>query len=82
MKNIAWMLESAGIPTKPSDNIMREIWHKALYNIALNPLSTIFKVTYGEIADNPHTRWLAGEMISEAFVVAEAAGMDLGMNAP
>ncbi len=82
VKRIAGMLESAEIPTKPSDNITREIWHKALYNIALNPLSAIFEVTYGEIADNPHTRWLAGEMISEAFRVAKAAGMDLGMNAP
>jgi 2-dehydropantoate 2-reductase len=61
---------------------MQKIWHKALYNIALNPLSAIFEVTYGEIADNPHTRWLAGEMISEAFRVAKAAGMDLGMDSP
>ena len=81
-RDLARMLDGAGIPTKPSDNIMREIWHKALYNIALNPLSAIFEVTYGEIADNPHTRWLAGEMISEAFRVAKAAGMDLGMDAP
>jgi 2-dehydropantoate 2-reductase len=51
--DLARMLDGAGIPTKPSDNIMREIWHKALYNIALNPLSAIFQVTYGQIADNP-----------------------------
>lgn len=82
VKYIVRMLESAGIPTKPSDNVMQEIWHKALYNIALNPLSAVFEVTYGKIADNPHTRWLAGKMISEAFLVAKAAGMDLGMVSP
>jgi len=80
--DLARMLDGAGIPTKPSDNIMREIWHKALYNIALNPLSAIFQVTYGQIADNPDTRWLISEMISEAFLVAEAAGVDLGMDSP
>jgi 2-dehydropantoate 2-reductase len=80
--DIARMLDDAGIPTKPSVNIMREIWHKALYNIALNPLSAIFQVTYGQIADNPDTRWLISEMMSEAFLVAEAAGVDLGMDSP
>jgi 2-dehydropantoate 2-reductase len=80
--DLARMLDGAGIPTKPSGNIMREIWHKALYNIALNPLSAIFQVTYGQIADNPDTRWLISEMISEAFLVAEAAGVDLGMDSP
>jgi 2-dehydropantoate 2-reductase len=78
VETIAHMLDSAGIPARPSNNIMRDIWHKALYNIALNPLSAIFQVPYGQIADNPHTRWLAGQMISEAFQVASATGIDLG----
>ena len=67
----ARILDSAGIPTKVSDNIMQDIWHKALYNIALNPLSALFQVPYGRIADNPHTRWLIEQMISEAFVVLQ-----------
>ena len=75
----ARILDSAGIPTKVSDNIMQDIWHKALYNIALNPLSALFQVSYGRIADNPHTRWLIEQMISEAFAVASAAGIDLGL---
>jgi len=79
---LAWMIDRAGIPTRASDNIMREIWHKALFNIALNPLSSIFQSTYGQIADNPHIRRLIKEMITEAFCVAKAAGMDLGMDSP
>lgn len=79
---IASMLDSAGIPAKVSNNIVRDIWHKVLYNIALNPLSAIFQVTYGEIADNPHTRWLGEQMISEAFRVAKASSHDLGLNSP
>ncbi len=80
VKDIAGMLDSAGIPTKASDNIRRDIWYKALYNIALNPLSSIFGVSYGEIADNPHTRWLVKQMTTEAFQVARASGQSLGIN--
>lgn len=81
VKDIAFMLDSSGIPAKTSDNILRDIWHKVLYNIALNPLSAIFQVSYGKIADNPHTKWLAKQMINEAFQVAIASGQHLGMNA-
>jgi 2-dehydropantoate 2-reductase len=80
VKDIAGMLDNAGIPSRASDNIMRDIWHKAFYNIALNPLSAIFGVSYGEIADNPHTRRLIKQMISEAFQVATASGQSLGIN--
>ena len=79
---IAHMLDCAGIPARTSNNIMRDIWHKALYNIALNPLSAIFQVPYGQIADNPHARWLVEQMISEAFQVARATGIDLGFTSP
>jgi len=80
--DIVNMLNNAAIPTKASDNILRDIWHKVLYNIALNPLSALFQVSYGHIADNPDTRWLIEQMISEAFQVAEATGVDLGMDSP
>lgn len=80
VKEVADLLDGAGIPTKTSQNIMRDIWHKVLYNIALNPLSALFKVPYGEIADNQYTRNLAEQMISEAFMVAEASGQDLGLS--
>lgn len=79
---IARMLDDAGIPAKTSANTMRDIWHKALYNIALNPLSALLEVPYGDIADNPNTRWLIEKMISEAFQVAGACGIDLGLESP
>ena len=79
---IARMLDDAGIPTKTSANTMRDIWQKALYNIALNPLSALLEVPYGDIADNPNTRWLIEKMISEAFQVAGACGVDLGLESP
>jgi 2-dehydropantoate 2-reductase len=80
VNDIVNMLASAGIPSKASDNIIRDIWHKALYNIALNALSAIFQVSYGQIADNPDTRWLADQMIRESFQAANASGQHLGIN--
>ena len=80
VKDIADTLDNFGIPSRASDNIMGDIWHKALYNIALNHLSAIFGVSYGEIADNPHTRRLIKQMISKAFQVARASGQSLGIN--
>ncbi len=80
VENIVKMLDSAGIPAKASNKIIHDIWHKAFYNISLNALSAIFKVSYGQIADNPDTRWLAEQMISEAFQVAEASGQNLGID--
>lgn len=80
VEDIVKMLDSAGIPTKASDNIKRDIWHKVLYNIALNPLSAIFGVSYGEIADNSHTRWLAEQMITEAVQVAKFSGQHLDID--
>lgn len=82
VQSISRMLDRAGIPTKVSDNIMRDIWNKVLYNVALNPLSAIFQVSYGHIADNIHTRWLIQQMISEAFQVANVLGIDLGIESP
>lgn len=81
-RELARILDGAGIPAMPTENIMLEIWHKALYNIALNPLSALFEVTYGEIADNPQTMPLIREMVGEAFRVAKAANVDLGMDSP
>jgi 2-dehydropantoate 2-reductase len=82
VQSISRMLDSAGIPTKVSGNIMRDIWNKVLYNLALNPLSAIFQVSYGQIAENIHTRWLVQQMISEAFQVANVLDIDLGIDSP
>jgi 2-dehydropantoate 2-reductase len=72
---------NVGVTVIASETLVGELdWQKALYNVALNPLSAIFQVSYGQIADNPDTRWLAEQMITEAFQVANASGQSLGVN--
>ncbi|MFQ6136434.1 MAG: ketopantoate reductase family protein [Candidatus Hydrothermarchaeales archaeon] len=73
---IAENFSAAGIPTLPSENIMREKWMKAFYNIALNPLSAILKVPYGELGQHRETREIMKGLLEEAFQVAKAEEID------
>ena len=68
---------AAGIPTKPTQKISQHIWGKVLYNAALNPLGTILRRTYGELAENAYTREIMDHVIAEIFAVAHAAGTEM-----
>lgn len=70
-KEIAFTFSIAGIPTKASDNIIRDKWMKTFYNVALNPLSAILRVPYGEVGERPETRAIMKAMLREAFEVAD-----------
>jgi 2-dehydropantoate 2-reductase len=76
LREIVAIFNDAGIPTDAVDNIQAHIWAKALYSAALNPLSAIFRVEYGRLA-NPHSFAIIGDIIYEAFEVAEAEGIKL-----
>jgi len=71
-KNVADIMTKAGIPSLPTDDIIREKWIKVFYNIALNPLSAILKVRYGVLGKYDETRSIMRCMLREAFKVAEA----------
>ncbi len=66
-----------GIPSEPTDNLAGELWAKAFYNAALNPLGALLGVPYGYLADDPDARVLMDGAIDEAFAVARAAGVRL-----
>ncbi len=76
-EGIAGIFTKAGIPTLPTRGIIREKWMKAFYNIALNPLSAILRVSYGFLGEHLETRALMKHMLWEAFRVAEAEGIKL-----
>lgn len=76
LKNIVAVFNEAGIPSDAVDNIQTHIWAKALYSAALNPLSAIFRVTYGKLA-NPHLFAIIEDLIREAFRVADAENVKL-----
>jgi len=77
VKEIADVFSTARIPTKLSDDIIRDKWMKAFYNIALNPLSAILNVPYGELAKNETTTGIMKDLLKEAFLVAKEKNIPL-----
>jgi 2-dehydropantoate 2-reductase len=67
-------IDRGGIPAQTNPDIGRELWEKALYNCALNPLGALLGVPYGELASQPETRRIMEAVIAEIFAVLRASG--------
>ena len=67
----------AGIPCSISDNIEGELWVKLLRNCALNAISALGHVRYGQIAQSGDARKLMEHVVDEVLMVAHAAGVVL-----
>jgi 2-dehydropantoate 2-reductase len=67
----------AGIPCRVSDNIEGELWLKLLRNCALNAISALGHVRYGQIAQNDDAKKLMEQIVGEVLAVAHAARIAL-----
>ncbi len=76
-EDVATVFSKAGIPTKASDNIIRDKWMKVFYNIALNPLSAILSVSYGKLGEKDASKEIIKSLLEEAFKVVEAMDIPL-----
>lgn len=76
IEKFAQMFNSAGIPTRASNQVMKYIWGKIIYNSALNSLGAILEVNYGKLAGNEHSRSLMNCVIGEIFNVLAAMGQE------
>ena len=74
-REIAAMLDAAGVPALGFDDIMPMMWTKILYNVALNPLGALFRADYGALAEDADARPIMDRLIDEAFAVARALGV-------
>ena len=72
---IANVFEHASIPCRISENIEGELWVKLLRNCALNAISALGRVRYGEIAQNANAKQLMQNIVDEVLAVARAAGV-------
>jgi 2-dehydropantoate 2-reductase len=70
-------LAEAGVPAGTTPDIVAELWAKVLYNAGLNPLGALLGVAYGHLAEDPDTRAIMEDVITEAFTVARADGVAL-----
>jgi 2-dehydropantoate 2-reductase len=67
-------ISAGGVPCSPTSAIVADLWAKMLYNCSLNSLGAVFEASYGELADDPHSRALLDGIISECFDVMTGAG--------
>jgi len=69
-KELADELTRCGIETGFTRDIESALWGKVLYNVGLNPLSSLLEVPYGELGEDKNARALLEDTIREAFRVA------------
>ncbi len=67
--------DRAGIDYQVHEDIERSMWRKLILNIAVNQLSAIFKMTFGQIVRNRKFLELSKLLMDETALVAQAAGI-------
>jgi 3-methyl-2-oxobutanoate hydroxymethyltransferase len=68
------LLNGAGFQAFASDDIYSQIWEKLIVNCAINPLTALFSLKNGEIAENPKMRNLVIKVVEECVRVARTDG--------
>jgi 2-dehydropantoate 2-reductase len=74
---IAVTLSNAGLETKASGDVVRDIWKKLLGNIAMSAVSGINDLTSAEALAVPELKQTSIAALDEALAVANAAGIRL-----
>ncbi len=80
--SVAQMMTSLGVPTEVAPDIRVAIWDKLLINVATGALSTITRMTYGELYAQPGLAEVAQSAVAEAMAVARAEGVNLTISEP
>ena len=74
-KKIAEIFAAAQVACRISENIEGELWTKLVWNCALNAISALGRVTYGEIIASEDARKLIEAAVHETLRVARAKGI-------
>jgi 2-dehydropantoate 2-reductase len=74
-ERIANLFLRAKVPCRISENIEGELWTKLLWNCALNAISGLGRVTYGEILANADAKGVVEAVVYEVLAVARAKGI-------
>jgi 2-dehydropantoate 2-reductase len=72
---VAKILGAAKIPCRISENMHGELWTKLVWNCALNAVSALGRVTYGEILASADAKKVVEAVIYETLNVAHAKGI-------
>lgn len=69
--------ETAGVPCRVSSHIDADLWTKLIVNVALNAISAVVQVPYGEIVATPESRETVRRLVNECVAVARADGVSM-----
>jgi 2-dehydropantoate 2-reductase len=74
-ERIANLFMRAQVPCRISENIEGELWTKLVWNCALNAISGLGRVTYGEILASADAKGVVEAVVYELLAVARAKGI-------
>jgi 2-dehydropantoate 2-reductase len=77
LENIVHIFNEAGIETQVSDDIVKEIWVKAIINSSINPLTAFFNCKNGYLLENPLLHPVIEAICEESTDIAQAEGITL-----
>jgi 2-dehydropantoate 2-reductase len=77
IRRVVDFFNKAGIETNISDNIIQEIWIKAIVNSSINPLTTFFQCKNGYLLGNPILENLVEKIVEESTSIANAHGIKI-----
>ncbi len=77
LERVSALFTNAAIPCRIANDIAAELWTKLVMNCAYNAISAVGRAPYGLIKDNPLTRNLMRQVITEVAAVASAANVIL-----
>jgi 2-dehydropantoate 2-reductase len=76
-EKLATLCESAKVPCRISENIFGELWTKLVWNCALNAVSGLGHVTYGDIIASDDAKRVVQAVVHEVLAVAKAKNIQL-----
>ncbi len=77
IKHIADLFNEVGIETIVSEDIIKEMWVKAIINSSINPLTTFFQCKNGYLLENPILEKIVEKVCKESTSIAKASGINL-----
>ena len=77
LKEVAGLMNNAGIETSITENIMDFVWAKLLVNVGINALTAIHNCPNGELLESTAIKEQLSDAVREAALVARARGIQI-----
>jgi 2-dehydropantoate 2-reductase len=75
LTNLVDIFNEAGIETKLSGDILKDIWVKTIINSSINPLTAFFGCNNGYLVENPLLEKIVECICTESALIASSAGI-------